>query len=297
MIGWLGLKKIYGLHVRYLSLGLSDWNTETNTSMILILFLGLTMISGVSNPDAETSQDSLYELSYAELSMELVRSLRDGDETEPITQRLANASEDELYNDLETEAGKKAFWLNIYNAYVQILLLENPELFKDRNSWFGYNFFTSPQIVIAGKELSFDDIEHGIMRRSKVKLSMGYLDQWFVDDFIKRFWWEEIDPRIHFALNCGAASCPYIAVVDPVRVEEQLNITTEKYLKETTAYYPDENEVEVNKLMSWFRADFGGTSGAIKMLKEYDVIPENAAPSISFKEYDWTLELGNYQDI
>jgi hypothetical protein len=80
-------------------------------------------------------------------------------------------------------------------------------------------------------------------------------------------------------------------------VEEQLDITAKNYLEQTTDYYPEQNEVEVNRLMSWFRADFGGTDGAIQMLKDYDVIPEDADPSISFKEYDWTLELGNYQDI
>ncbi|MFD2530857.1 DUF547 domain-containing protein [Gracilimonas halophila] len=265
--------------------------------MILIILFGLIIHFGVPNSDVQVKQDSFDKVSYTELSMELVRAVRDGDEVEPITQRLASVSEDELYNDLETEAEKKAFRLNIYNAYVQILLLEDPELFEDRNSWFGYNFFTSPQVVIAGKELSFDDIEHGIMRRSKIKLSLGYLDQWFVDDFVKRFWWNEVDPRIHFALNCGAASCPFIAVFDPDRVDEQLDITTKNYLEQTTDYYPEENEVEVNKLMSWFRADFGGPSGAIQMLKEYDIIPENVDPSISYKEYDWTLELGNYQDI
>ncbi|MEX2604669.1 MAG: DUF547 domain-containing protein [Gracilimonas sp.] len=242
-------------------------------------------------------QDSLAEMSYADLSMELVKSVRSGKEAEQITQWLADVSEDELYSDLNTESKKKAFWLNIYNAYVQILLLDDPELFEDRNSWFGYNFFTSPQVIIAGKKLSFDDIEHGIMRRSKIKLSMGHLDQLFVDDFIKRFWWDEVDSRIHFALNCGAASCPYIAVFDPDRVEEQLDITTKNYLQQTTDYYPEKNEVEVNRLMSWFRADFRGTEGAIQMLKDYEVIPQDADPSISFKEYDWTLELGNYQDI
>lgn len=229
--------------------------------------------------------------------MELVKAVRDGKETDLITQKLAHISEDDLYNALKTESEKKAFWLNIYNAWVQMLLLENPELFKDRNSWFGYNFFTTPQVMIAGKMLSFDDIEHGIMRRSKIKLSMGYLDQWFVDDFVKRFWWDEVDPRIHFALNCGAASCPYVAVYDPRRVEEQLDSTTENYLQETTRFHAEENKVEVNRLMSWFRGDFGGVSGALQMLKDYNIIPENTDPDISFNEYDWTLELDNYQDI
>ena len=235
--------------------------------------------------------------SYAHLSMKLIEAVRDGEPTWKFEQMLAEVSPDELYEDLRNESHKKAFWMNIYNAYIQIILLDEPELFEDRNSWFGYNFFSSPQVTIAGKELSFDDIEHGIMRRSKIKISMGYLDKWFVDDFIERFWWDEVDPRIHFALNCGAISCPYIAVFDPDRVEEQLEITTEQYLKENTDYFPEENRVEVTRLMSWFRGDFGGVSGAIDMIKSYGIIPGDADPSVDFKEYDWTLELGNYQEL
>lgn len=237
--------------------------------------------------------------SYTLLSMDLVEAVRDNKPYEEITRQLADVSPERLKEDLNTEEKKKAFWLNVYNAYIQIILLDNPELFETRNSLFGFNFFSSPQVTIAGKELSFDDIEHGIMRRSAFKLSLGYISkpQWIVDDFIKEFWWKEIDPRIHLALNCGAASCPYIAVFDPERVEEQLEIAARKYLSETTNYYPDENRVEVNRLMSWFRGDFGGKNGAIQMLKDYDIIPEDADPSIDFMEYDWTLELGNYQDL
>ncbi|WP_340104337.1 DUF547 domain-containing protein [Rhodohalobacter sp. 8-1] len=235
--------------------------------------------------------------SYAELSKDLVEAVRDGEPHFMMTNRLATVPEDELYQNLDSESDKKAFWINVYNAYVQILLLDKPELFEDRNSLFGYNFFTAPQVTIAGKELSFDDIEHGIMRRSKIKLSLGYLDQWFVDDFIKRFWWDKLDPRIHFVINCGAASCPYIAPFDPDRVEEQLRIGAKEYLEDTTDYYPEENRVEVTRLISWFRGDFGGIDGAIEMIKSYGIIPEDADPSVDFKEYDWTLELGNYKEL
>jgi hypothetical protein len=214
-----------------------------------------------------------------------------------LTRMLADVSEDELYRNLNTESKNKAFWLNIYNAYIQILLLENPELFEDRNSWFGYNFFSSPQITIAGKKLSFDDIEHGIMRRSTIKLSLGYLRSWFVDDFVERFWWDEIDPRIHFVLNCGAASCPYIAPMDPNRVEQQLERGAREYLFKTTDYNAEKNELEVTRLISWFRGDFGGVSGAVEMIKRYEIIPEEADPSVNYKEYDWTLELGNYKKL
>jgi len=237
------------------------------------------------------------EISYAERSMQLVEAVRDGKPHFMITRTLASVSEDELFENLDTESKKKAFWLNIYNAYVQILLLESPELFEDRNSWVGYNFFSSPQITIAGKELSFDDIEHGIMRRSTIKISLGYVRSWFVDDFVERFWWDETDPRIHFVLNCGAASCPYIAPMDPGRVEEQLERGAKEYLAETTDYDAENSELEVTQLLSWFRGDFGGVSGAVEMIKEYRIIPQEADPSVSYKEYDWTLELGNYKEL
>ena len=237
------------------------------------------------------------ETSYAELSRRLVEAVRDGEPHFILTRTLANVSEDELYENLDTESKKKAFWINIYNAYVQIILLENPELFEDRNSWFGYNFFSTPQITIAGKELSFDDIEHGIMRRSTIKISLGYVRSLFVDDFVERFWWNEIDPRIHFVLNCGAASCPYIAPMDPDRVEEQLKRGAREYLEETTDYDAESDELEVTRLISWFRGDFGGVSGAVEMLKGYEIIPEEADPSVTYKEYDWTLELGNYKEL
>lgn len=271
--------------------------------IIIALSTVFTLSMQVKNGMAQQEQDAAGagqesgEIFYAERSMQLVEAVRDGKPHFMIARELASVSEDELFKNLDSESKKKAFWLNIYNAYVQILLLESPELFEDRNSWLGYNFFSSPQITIAGKELSFDDIEHGIMRRSTIKVSLGYVRSWFVDDFVERFWWDEVDPRIHFVLNCGAASCPYIAPMHPDRVEEQLERGAKEYLEETTDYDAENNELEVTRLISWFRGDFGGVSGAVEMIKEYGIIPQDADPSVSYKEYDWTLELGNYKEL
>lgn len=236
-------------------------------------------------------------VTIANVSILLIERLRNEETTRDITTCLANIHPETLRSELDSESQKKAFWLNIYNAYVQIILEEEPDLFEDRNSWFGYNFFSSPQVTIAGYEISFDDMEHGIMRRSTHKLSLGYMHNWFIDDIEKELMWEKIDPRIHFALNCGAASCPYIAAYDPQRLDEQLDITTENYLSRTTEYNALENTVRATRLMSWFRGDFGGKDGAVTFLKEYDIIPKNADPSIEFREYDWTLDLGNFQDL
>jgi len=261
------------------------------------LFLSTLLLFSVNNLQAQEMDSLDTDTSFAELSMILLQNVRDGNPTKEIENRLANVSRETLNKDLDTESKKKAFWLNVYNAYVQILLLDKPELFEDRNSFFGYNFFSSPQVTIAGKKLSFDAIEHGIIRHSKIKLSMGYLDKWFPSDFEKMFRWDEVDPRVHLALNCGAKSCPYIAIFDSERVEEQLDIISKQYLEKTTIYDAEEGVVKVNALMSWFRADFGGKSGAVEMLKKYEIIPQDADPSVSFLDYDWTLELGNYTDI
>lgn len=274
--------------------------------LIVAFLLSLMLISCSGDYErVETSGCDLSEfrdqmerqVTLANLSMLLIEQIRDDESTDNITECIANISPEKLKSELTTESERKAFWLNIYNAYVQIILQEEPELFKDRNSWFGYNFFSTPQVTIAGYRMSFDDMEHGIMRRSTHKLSLGYMRNWFIDDAEKELMWDEIDPRIHFALNCGAASCPYIAAYDPQRVDEQLDITTKNYLSRTTEYNESGNTVRVTKLMSWFRGDFGGKDRVVSFLKEYDIIPEEADPSIEFKKYDWTLDLDNFQDL
>lgn len=274
--------------------------------LIVIFMLSLMLIScsgdykrvEISDCDLSVFSDQMErQMTLANLSMRLIERIREGQSTGDITDCLANISPEKLKSELSTESEKKAFWLNVYNAFIQLILQDEPELFEDRNSWFGYNFFSSPQVTIAGYRMSFDDMEHGIMRRSTNKLSLGYMRNWFIADVEKELMWDEIDPRIHFALNCGAASCPYIAAYDPQRVDEQLDITTENYLSRTTEYNESENTVRVTKLMNWFRGDFGGKDGAVSFLKEYDIIPDDVDPSIEFQEYDWTLDLDNFQDL
>lgn len=269
----------------------------------MFLFAGLSIsCSGEVSPSTKSqagmkivNEDTV----YAHLSMKLLRAVRDGGDAKPITTKLAEVPRDSLAESLDTEEERKAFWLNMYNAYVQILLDENPELLKTRLDWFGYNFFSSPQITIAGHKLSLDDIEHGIIRHSKIKLALGYLDKWswFVDDFEERFRLEEVDYRVHFALNCGAASCPKIAIFDPERVDEQLDLVAKQFLENSTTYHKEEGVVEVVKYFSWFRGDFGGVDKVPDILKKYDVIPESANPSVEFKEYDWSVDLGNFTDV
>ncbi len=225
---------------------------------------------------------------YIIISQQLLYAVRTKDSSDAFIRVLESANKKNLEQQLQSDADKKAFWLNIYNAFVQKLLTENPGKYKKRNE-----FFSDKQIGIAHHKLSLDDIEHGLLRRSKIKWSLGYLNKPIVGKFEKSFRLNKLDNRIHFALNCGAKSCPPIAYYDPEKIDIQLRLATINYLKSETEYDTVSNIIYLPKIMDWFRGDFGGRKGLIKMLKQYGIIKK--AATIRFKKYDWTLFLNNYK--
>lgn len=63
---------------------------------------------------------------YIKVSQSFLYTVRKGDSSDQYIQQLAKADIQKLYEELSTDAYKNAFWLNIYNAFVQKLLTENP---------------------------------------------------------------------------------------------------------------------------------------------------------------------------
>lgn len=268
-------------------------NVKTPLLLVMCLCLGCT------SPEHQDKERQQYtadlkakENPYLKLSKELVRTAKQQEDASDIIQELAHMPQKDLALALDDDDAKKAFFINIYNGFVQHILVANPEKFDDRDA-----FFTAEQITVAGERLSLDDIEHGIIRGSKVKWLLGLIQNPFADEFEKTFRVEETDGRIHFALNCGAKSCPYIAIYDADQMDKQLDMISRQFLNRTSTYKPEEEKVYVTSLFSWFRGDFGGLDGAKEYLRRYGVIPEEADPELEFEEYDWTLELGNYTEL
>jgi thiol-disulfide isomerase/thioredoxin len=225
------------------------------------------------------------------LSQDYMYAAKTGESTAAYEQQLKTVSYSDLVNQLKTDDEKKTFWINLYNGYVQATLSKNPEAYKSRSS-----FFKSKQLKIAGLQLSLDDIEHGILRRSKIKWSAGYLNKLFPGKTEKQLRVDQLDYRLHFALNCGAKSCPPIAFYNPENLSKQLDIAATTYLTGEAEYNKAANTVKLSAIMGWFRKDFGGKKGMIRLLKEKAIIPNDAKPTIKFKQYDWTLYLNNYQN-
>ena len=262
------------------------------TLLFTISYSLLACTSAQESPSSSSpSPDKEYP--HVELSKKLLQTAREKTDYTAIKEKLANVSKEVLAEELDNDEAKKAFWINVYNAYVQHLLTDNPKLFEDRGAFFG-----EPRVTIAGKELSFDDIEHGIIRGSRVKWLLGLIKDPFAGEYERTFRVDKTDGRIHFALNCGAKSCPYVATYDARFMDEQLDEIASQFLNRTSMYKPDEEKVYVTSLFSWFRGDFGGKNG-IKddFLKKYDVIPEDTDPDLEYDTYDWTLDLGNYTEL
>ena len=230
-------------------------------------------------------------INYQLVSQQLLQQIIDGSFYENEVKILSKSTLDELTNQLKTDREKIAFWVNIYNAFIQISLYENPKLYKNKAV-----FFSEKRIKIGGETLSFDDIEHGILRKSKIKISWGYLRKWFRPKWERKLRVDNVDWRIHFALNCGAKSCPPVAIYDAENLDNQLDFMTKAYLEEQTSYDSVSKTASTSVLMSWFRGDFGGKNGAKKILFTYKITPEKPN-RLDYKKYDWALFLGNYRTI
>lgn len=232
------------------------------------------------------------QVDYPSLSTELLNAVRHGQSTENIEKQLAEVSLEDLSKALDSDKKRLTFWMNIYNAYVQILLTKGPSLFDDRGA-----FFTQKRVIIVQKELSFDDIEHGIIRGSKWKLGLGIIPKPFPKKFERKLRVKKTDPRIHLALNCGALGCPPVAAYELKRINEMMDKSSRLFLEKTTVYNKEKNEVTITPLFSWFRGDWGSKRKVRKFLQKYEILPQNVKPKIKYGEYDWTLSTGNYIEL
>jgi hypothetical protein len=230
------------------------------------------------------------EVNIIETSQQLLLQAKTHEPTDSLVKIVEGITEPALTAQLTNDTYKKTFWINIYNAFTQVILTKNPDKYKDRSSFFG-----DKQISIAGKKLSLDDVEHGILRHSKVKWSLGYLNKLFPSSFEKSQRVDTVDYRIHFSLNCGAKSCPPIAFYSPQQLDKQLNTATRVYLQGEAEYNEKDNTVALPAIMGWFRKDFGGKKKMLELLHKLELVPAGKSPAISFKKYNWNLFLENYK--
>ena len=167
-----------------------------------------------------------------------------------------------------------AFYANAYNAWtIKLILSRYPDLksIKDLGS-----LFKSPwkkEIVrLDGELMTLDNIEHDILR--------------------PRF----KDPRVHFAINCAAISCPPLSA-EPYRgdrLSDQLNDSTRSFLNNPGSYKFDGDDFYVSRIFKWFAEDFNYDVLGFYLNYANDDLKQKleakrTALRIKYLEYDWGL--------
>lgn len=222
------------------------------------------------------------------LSIALLLAVREGGDAQPLAQQLAQYDRNILVKELADVSARRAFWLNCYNAFVQIRLSEKkPDLTNDD---VRRNFFQAADITIAGLRLSLNDIEHGMLRHSKIWWSGGYITDPFPDRWQRRLR-VPLDYRIHFALNCGATSCPPIRNYSAENLEEELQTATAFFLDTETRLDSIDCTIYASSIFNWYQGDFGGYDGIKKLILRHHGYPaeHHQRYDLKFTAYDWTV--------
>ncbi len=231
--------------------------------------------------------DTLNGRYFQEFSVRLLELIHDKKNYSAELDQLARFNPDILSAALNTDDLRKAFWINLYNAAAQTALAKDSMLLVNERAAFSEKEI----VVVAGKKLSLDFIVHRILRRSKNKYGLGYVNRLFITDYEKMFRVEYVDYRVHFSLNNGSASCSPIDLYRSETLNDQLNRNTIFYLHRECNYYDTTGTITLTKMMEWYKADFGGEKGMLQFLQKLLIIPANKKVKVRYRDYDWRLRL------
>lgn len=194
--------------------------------------------------------------------------------------------------DLGGRADRLAFWINVYNAMVFHGIVA---LGVRRTVWEVRGFFGRVAYRIGGFTLSADDVEHGILRGNA---RHGFLrrHRFGPRDPRLALTVHPVDPRVHFAITCGAQSCPPIGVYRAAALDQQLDLAARNFLNQEVAL-DEAGRVTCSRILEWYAEDFEAAGGLAPVLLRYlDAGPVREAVSTRarvcdrYRRYDWALQ-------
>ncbi len=190
---------------------------------------------------------------------------------------------------------KLSFWINIYNTAVIHGIIE---MGVTRSVKEISNFFDRVTYKIGGFVFSLNDMEHGILRGNR-RPPYRLFKPFGRNDPRKGFAIIPIDPRIHFALVCGAASCPPISFYEANQIDFQLQLAAESFINSPKVQIlPREKLLLLSMIFKWYKRDFGGTDqGLVDTILRF--LDEGEKKNllkdvrdqirIKYQPYDWNL--------
>ena len=164
-----------------------------------------------------------------------------------------------------------ATWFNLYNARTIELILENypiKSIRKISRPW------KKDRLVVNGKKMSLDDIEHGTVRK-KYK-----------------------EPRVHYAFNCASIGCPNVkaSAWEAETLEADLAQASRDFIASERGVSIQGNKVIASSIFKWYKGDFGGNEASLLAhFRLYATgskkVALDAATDIDKYDYDWDLNI------
>lgn len=192
--------------------------------------------------------------------------------------------------DLSTcdDMGKLAFWINAYNANMIRLVLARPTLKQVSED---FKIFAE-KFKVAGQMMTLNDIENRVIRADPKKGGP-----------IKGVSLTPLNPRVHFALNCGAIDCPKLlnTAYSGATIESVLQSNAAAFANGRKHIHVENGKLVISTLMKWYEEDFaklGGVPAFLIPLTDKSLRPDadeidaklktDFPKKVEFK-YDWTL--------
>jgi glutaredoxin-related protein len=201
-----------------------------------------------------------------------------------------------------TVDSRKAFWINLYNL---IVLHAMVKVGVPSSSLGRLAYFDQVGYDVGGKFFSLSDIEHGILRENMI--APYHLSKQLSSSDERLSFILPKDPRIHFALNCGAKSCPPIKIFTSIGVDEELSIVAESFLEQDENCHVDldTNTLRLSTIFKWYKVDFGDSPKNVadcimnwlpgeKKAKLQQLVTGNFR--IVYEHYDWSNDASRIEN-
>ncbi len=166
---------------------------------------------------------------------------------------------------------KKALWMNAYNAYTLKVVLDHYPLKSITDIKVdGKTAWEIPMAKVAGKTYTLNQIEHEILRK------------------------EFNDYRIHAGINCASFSCP-VLLNQPFteqNVNDLLEVAFKSFVNDAQRNKISANKLELSSIFDWFKEDFQKDGGVVAVVKKYSETKIAANPTVTYLDYNWSLNAG-----
>ena len=181
-----------------------------------------------------------------------------------------------------TREHELAYWINAYNAFVLRGVIDAYPIASVKDAFVLSGFFNRQTFVAGGREMTLDHIENKIIRPTYQ------------------------EPRIHFAVNCAALSCPQLenrAFIGP-DLDDRLERALTRFAQDPNHVRRRGKQLYLSKILDWYGKDFSAwfppnrpnpeaMPTIVNYLRPY-LLPDLAAEltediAIEYNDYDWAL--------